>query len=189
MTTPPNVTSRWPGLAATTASVLPTRRPGSPERAAKRRPAKVTDADTLVGMPLTLREREALTWSAIGKTAQETADIMNIARQTATLHLNNAAAKLGCSRTIQAVTAALRAGLLIDIDARMRLNPQQVPALSQVEIDHLLWGAEGKTAWETSKILDTKETTVTFHLKAATRKLGCANKIQAVAAAIRMGLI
>lgn len=61
--------------------------------------------------------------------------------------------------------------------------------LTTREIECLTWATEGKSAWEISKILTLSERTITFHLKNATLKLGCANRYQAIAKAIITGVI
>ena len=63
------------------------------------------------------------------------------------------------------------------------------PALTARETECLRWTAEGKTAWEVGRILQISERTANWHLQAASHKLGCANKIQAVVKAIRIGLL
>jgi len=61
--------------------------------------------------------------------------------------------------------------------------------LSPHEIECLKWAAAGKTAWETSKILDISERTVKFHLNAARAKMNCVTTTQAVAKAVASGKI
>jgi len=61
--------------------------------------------------------------------------------------------------------------------------------LTQREKECLLWATEGKTAWETSQILDISERTVTFHLQNVQGKLGVNNRQQAVARAVSLGII
>lgn len=69
-------------------------------------------------------------------------------------------------------------------------NAQLRPiALSGRERECLTWAAAGKSSWEISQILCLSENTVTGYLKAAARKLGCVNRTQAVAEAIRTGQI
>ena len=53
----------------------------------------------------------------------------------------------------------------------------------------LKWAADGKTEWEISGILSISEHTADKHLANARRKLGAANRAQAVANAIRWGII
>lgn len=61
--------------------------------------------------------------------------------------------------------------------------------LSARELEALKWAAEGKTAWEVGRILGISEQTVVRHVNSATQKLACVNKVQAVARALRLGLI
>ena len=138
---------------------------------------------------LTFKERDALTWTAAGKTAAEVAIIMGVSPKTVKKNVSSAMSKLGCTRKIQAVTKALRMGLLIDADSRLRLDSKHVCDLTDKELALLRWADVGKSAWETGMILQFSEQTATYHLEAATRKLGCVNKVHAVAAAIKLGLI
>lgn len=61
--------------------------------------------------------------------------------------------------------------------------------LSERERECLLWAAQGKTAWETSMILNIAERTVKKHIGSAMGKLGVATRTQAVAKAIALGLM
>jgi DNA-binding CsgD family transcriptional regulator len=53
----------------------------------------------------------------------------------------------------------------------------------------LLWAADGKTTWEISQILGVSGRTVIFHFQNAADKLKVANRQQAVARAVAIGLI
>ncbi|MGO4524961.1 autoinducer binding domain-containing protein [Microvirga sp. 2MCAF35] len=61
--------------------------------------------------------------------------------------------------------------------------------LSQREVQCLTWAARGKTVAETADILGVTARTVTFHQEHARAKLGAGNITQAVAIALRRGLI
>ena len=79
-------------------------------------------------------------------------------------------------------------------EAVRRVFSKEVLAISRVDLTQrekecLLWATEGKTAWETSQILQIAERTVTFHLQNVQGKLGVNNRQQAVARAVSMGLI
>ena len=63
-------------------------------------------------VPITLREREVLRWTAEGKTMFEVSQILSISENTVTFHLRNIVAKLGCSNKIQAAVKAVALGLL-----------------------------------------------------------------------------
>lgn len=58
------------------------------------------------------REKEVLKWAAIGKTAWETAQIMNVSNSTVNHHLYNACAKLNVSNKTHAVAKAIRSQLI-----------------------------------------------------------------------------
>jgi DNA-binding CsgD family transcriptional regulator len=57
------------------------------------------------------------------------------------------------------------------------------------ERECLTWTARGKSAWSIGKILGVSEHTVNFHLKRCMSKLGATNRMQAVVAAVQLGLI
>lgn len=61
--------------------------------------------------------------------------------------------------------------------------------LTAREKDCLHWTADGKTSWETAKILGVSERTVKFHLQNACVKLNAVNRTQAIARAVCLGLI
>jgi len=72
--------------------------------------------------------------------------------------------------------------------------PKKVPAspiphLSPREIEVLKLSADGKTAYESARILNLSERTVNFHVHSAIQKLGVNNKIAAVIKAARSGAI
>lgn len=62
-------------------------------------------------------------------------------------------------------------------------------ALSGREIECLSWVSAGKTSIEISGILGLSEYTVNHYLNRATRKMNAVNRVQAVAKAIRAGLL
>lgn len=79
-------------------------------------------------------------------------------------------------------------------EAVRRIFSNKLLPLSQVNFTHrerecLLWASEGKTAWETSRILNISERTVTFHLQNVQGKLGVQNRQQAVARTVALGLV
>jgi LuxR family quorum sensing-dependent transcriptional regulator len=57
---------------------------------------------------LTPREREVLTWVAMGKSAWEIGEILGVAKRTADEHVRQAMQKLGASNRTQAVAIACR---------------------------------------------------------------------------------
>lgn len=68
-------------------------------------------------------------------------------------------------------------------------RPPELPRLTERERECLAWSANGKSAWAISQIIGVSENTVNFHLKSAMKKLGTSNRVQAVAIAVRAGLI
>jgi DNA-binding CsgD family transcriptional regulator len=65
----------------------------------------------------------------------------------------------------------------------------EIGDLSAREREVLAWAGNGKSAWETARILGIGQSTTNKHLDAAIKRLGCVNKTQAVAVALRHGLI
>jgi DNA-binding CsgD family transcriptional regulator len=63
------------------------------------------------------------------------------------------------------------------------------PSLTPREREVVTWVAQGKTAVEIAKILGIAKRTVDEHMHAAMRKLGAANRAQAVAIALRSRMI
>jgi len=61
--------------------------------------------------------------------------------------------------------------------------------LTPQELECLKWCKEGKTNWEIGAILCVSEKTVEFHLGNTMRKLGVPNRITAVIAGIKEGLV
>jgi LuxR family transcriptional regulator, quorum-sensing system regulator SolR len=61
---------------------------------------------------LTAREKEVLRWTAEGKTAYETSQILAISERTINFHINNVISKLGASNKTQAAVKAVAMGML-----------------------------------------------------------------------------
>ena len=61
--------------------------------------------------------------------------------------------------------------------------------LSPREREVLQWAAEGKTAWETAQLLRVSESAVNLYASNAMTKLRAKTKTQAVAIAVRNGLL
>lgn len=70
-----------------------------------------------------------------------------------------------------------------------KLEESPRPSLTPQEERCLRWVAQGKTAWEIGQIMRISEPTVVFHLKNLMKKLDVINRSQALAVAIRLGLI
>lgn len=61
--------------------------------------------------------------------------------------------------------------------------------LSKRETECLTWVANGKTAWEVAQILAISESTVTFHIENAKKKLAAVTVTHAVALSVSKGWI
>jgi LuxR family quorum sensing-dependent transcriptional regulator len=88
--------------------------------------------------------------------------------------------------TILPVVACFALGRILQIRTRTTAHAAVV---SPRERECLAWIAAGKTDWEISSILTIAEATVDKHVRRARAKLGAANRAQAVAEALRCGII
>lgn len=68
-------------------------------------------------------------------------------------------------------------------------TPVDERLLSPREVECLELAAAGKSEWEIARILGISEHTVEKHLLNAKTKLGAVNRVQAVAVALRLGVI
>lgn len=62
-------------------------------------------------------------------------------------------------------------------------------ALTKREQQCVEWMANGKTAWETARILSISEATVVFHIENAKKKLGATTLAHAVAIAVSQRMV
>ncbi len=88
--------------------------------------------------------------------------------------------------------AQVFASLLHHAVARINLPsllPRAHVRLTPRERECLRWTADGKTAWETSRILGIAERTAVFHMNNVIQKLGATNKTQAVVRAMALNLL
>ncbi len=69
------------------------------------------------------------------------------------------------------------------------LDNRSTATLTDRELDCLNWTAAGKTSVEIAEILGLSEHTINHYLNRATKKLDTVNRTQAVAKALRLGLI
>lgn len=70
-----------------------------------------------------------------------------------------------------------------------KLAPETQAVITTREKEVLRWTAEGKTAYEISKILAVSERTVNFHVNNVVAKLGTSNKTHAAVKAAALGLL
>ncbi len=57
------------------------------------------------------------------------------------------------------------------------------------ELEVLSWAKDGKSYWETGQIIGSSERTVKYHLQNIYKKFGVSNRSQAIAVAMRSGLL
>lgn len=69
----------------------------------------------------------------------------------------------------------------------LRTGPQT--ELSARELEVLRWTCEGKTSGDIAEIIGVAESTITFHMRNACRKLGTPNKTAAAVRAVLLGLL
>jgi DNA-binding CsgD family transcriptional regulator len=58
------------------------------------------------------REQEVLTWCALGRTSKEIAYILFVSENTVNVHIKNAISKLSARNKTEAVTIAVRKGII-----------------------------------------------------------------------------
>ena len=94
---------------------------------------------------------------------------------------------------VRAETARLQLFAAQFHDAAIRIwtnrDKRQRPQLSSRQKEVLCWAADGLSSEATAEKIGISASAVNFHLVNAARKLGAANKIQAVALAIRQSII
>lgn len=61
--------------------------------------------------------------------------------------------------------------------------------LTKRELEILKWLGDGKTTWETAKILNRSERVIKYHVRNIQHKLNAMNRTHAVAIALRKGII
>ncbi|WP_440054947.1 helix-turn-helix transcriptional regulator [Pseudoalteromonas sp. T1lg65] len=73
---------------------------------------KLNQTSSVQKIELTEREKECMEWISEGKTAWETAQILNISERTVNFHVNNVIDKVGASNRQHAVAKILISGVL-----------------------------------------------------------------------------
>lgn len=94
--------------------------------------------------------------------------------------------------TLIRLLAALQLIAVHAQDAALRLlvaHDDPMPRLTRREIEVLRWTKEGKSAWETGRLMGVTENTVNFHVRNITMKLDAMSKHQAVLKAIALGIL
>lgn len=72
---------------------------------------------------------------------------------------------------------------------KLNKKPLKVVQISPRELEVLKWLYQGKTSWETARILNLSERTVNFHVYNVMEKLEAVNRPQMVTIALQMGFL
>ncbi|HIJ33132.1 MAG TPA: hypothetical protein HPP65_01850 [Gammaproteobacteria bacterium] len=72
----------------------------------------LTRPSFLITPHLTNREQEVLQWAHVGKTQEETSNLLKVSESTVKFHLHNVYKKLNAANKIQAISAALKLGII-----------------------------------------------------------------------------
>jgi LuxR family transcriptional regulator, quorum-sensing system regulator BjaR1 len=91
------------------------------------------------------------------------------------------------ARGMISLVSAFAAGRALEL--RNRGSRRKLTKLTEREVECLKWVADGKSEWETGQILGISEHTVDRHMANARRKLGARTRAQAIATAMRLGLM
>ncbi len=134
--------------------------------------------------PLTAREVEVLALIADGKTNEEVAERLGIARHTVKSHMAHILDALGAMNSAHAVAIAHCRG---DFGPRHRLAWN--PDVSYREVQVLEGVATGMTDVQVGRKLWVSQHTVKSHLRRIYVKLGVCSRAQAVDTAFRSGLL
>ncbi|WP_248746074.1 LuxR family transcriptional regulator [Pseudomonas sp. MWU12-2037] len=107
--------------------------------------------------------------------------ILSIARTAPALSLEEFHEKSNHAIWLCNLLHIIMTDIQLSLDSPHKLSPR--------EVEVLRWSALGKTVGQIAQLLQLSERTVNFHIGAAIRKLGAANKTAAVARAALHGLI
>jgi LuxR family transcriptional regulator, quorum-sensing system regulator BjaR1 len=113
---------------------------------------------------------------------------------TGTAGLISIASEFSTWRLSEPDDAALHMLSIYAYEAVRRLKPTprrggDPKILSRREFECVKWASDGKTSWETSRILNISEETVRHHLKNAARKLDTRTKAHLVGRAYRLNIL
>ena len=185
-TAPPTKPASAPTLVRS--SSAPPSKPGSAPTLV--RPSTARSTHLPVGRsrrlrrPLTAREIEVLALIADGKTNEEVAVRLGIARHTVKSHMAHILDALGAMNSAHAVAIAHCRG---DFSPRRRLAWN--PDVSYREVQVLEGVAVGMTDVQVGRKLWVSQHTIKSHLRRIYVKLGVCSRAQAVDAAFRSGLL
>jgi DNA-binding CsgD family transcriptional regulator len=171
---PPAPPASRPAAATRPTTIV---RPPHPTRVREGRPRRPR-------RPLTAREIEVLALIADGKTNEEVAETLGIARHTVKSHMAHILDALGAMNSAHAVAIAHCRG---DFGPRqsIRCNPE----VSYREVQVLEGVAIGMTDVQVGRKLWVSQHTIKSHLRRIYVKLGVCSRAQAVDTAFRSGLL
>jgi DNA-binding CsgD family transcriptional regulator len=165
-------------------------RPAAPalpvQRSRAAGPARQTSANRSrrLRRPLTAREIEVLALIADGKTNEEVAERLGIARHTVKSHMAHILDALGAMNSAHAVAIAHCRGDFV-LRRRLAWNPE----VSFREVQVLESVAVGMTDVQVGRKLWVSQHTIKSHLRRIYVKLGVCSRAQAVDTAFRSGLL
>lgn len=148
------------------------------------------ELDAEVGDPLARRVMEE--GSEFGVKDGFSASLLTFDRQTVGFSLTGRQLELHPEmRGVLTLVATYAIGRAIALQQEMQELPDRgrIIILSAREREALQWAADGKNDWEIGEIMNISEHGADKHLRSARAKLGATNRAQAVAEAIRRGLI
>ena len=73
---------------------------------------QLADHQTIPDVTVSEREKEILRWTAVGKSAWDVSEILNLSNRTVEWHIAEAMKKIGATNRVQAVVLALKRGLI-----------------------------------------------------------------------------
>jgi LuxR family transcriptional regulator, quorum-sensing system regulator SolR len=123
-------------------------------------------------------------WAQAARDASGAIGLLTLARGTEPLTASELAANQTKMVCLTQYAHAAMGRLLIP-----KLAPETRIMMTAREKEVLRWTAEGKTAYEISRILSVSERTVNFHINNVVIKLGTSNKTQAAVKAAALGML
>lgn len=123
-------------------------------------------------------------WTQASRDQNGAVGLLTLARSTDPLTSGELRAREAKMSWLAQCAHAAMARLLVP-----KLAPETQAVITMREKEVLRWTAEGKTAYEISKILAVSERTVNFHVNNVVAKLGTSNKTQAAVKATALGLL
>jgi LuxR family transcriptional regulator, quorum-sensing system regulator BjaR1 len=119
-----------------------------------------------------------------------TLSLQTLDRQTVLFSLGGRHLEINSdTRGVLTLVANYAISRAIMLDPKSNANANAAVVLSSREREALQWAAEGKGDWEIGEVMKISEHGADKHMRSIRAKLGVSNRTQAVAEAIRRGLI